>query len=305
MSDPALAALLAVLIDGGEPPPAPPPELVRRHRLAALAHTHGVPGFHPDHIASGLRVEQHRARACEAAAALADAGVPVLLLKGASYGGWLYDDPAERPMTDVDLMVGTNDHGRALEVLARIGFRPGGPASQRSPRQHAVTLRREYDTVDLHRGPVQLGRIAIDDQLWTRARAAPWIPGAQRLDEIDETLFHFAFLARQDLIGPALLLVDAGRLLRRLDAAGWQQLHDRAARWRFGRLLETLVGWTEHVIGWRDAPPRWWLPSKAEVLGAASPARLRQLARKPLLLGGAREIAHFALATVDGWRRRA
>jgi hypothetical protein len=305
MSGDPLGALLAVLVDGGPPPTtSPPPELVRVHRLAPLAHTHGVPGFRADHLAAGLRVEQHREIAAEAAAVLAGANIPVILLKGASYAGWLYADPAERPMTDVDLMVSPAQHELAARVLAGLGYAPGGPAHQRSPRQHALTLRRPHAAVDLHRGPVQLGRIAIDDRLWERARASTWIPGALHLDPVDETLFHFAFMARQDLIGPAILHVDAGRLLRSLDGAAWQRLLERASHWRFRRVLETLVGWTEHLIGWRDRPPTWWLPKKDEALGDAPPSRLRQLARKPLLLGGPREVAHFAVATIDGWRRQ-
>src|SRR5688572_7740828 len=96
--DAALAALVAVLVDGGEAPAAPV-ERVRAHGLAPLAHRHGRAELRNDFITSSLRAEQQREIAAEAVAALAAAGVPAALLKGISYAGWLYADPGERPMT--------------------------------------------------------------------------------------------------------------------------------------------------------------------------------------------------------------
>jgi hypothetical protein len=64
----------------------------------------------------------------EAMSALADAGVESVLLKGPSIAGWLYDDPAERPYVDSDLLVDPALAARAHATLERIGFRRGfGP----------------------------------------------------------------------------------------------------------------------------------------------------------------------------------
>lgn len=262
-----------------------------------------MPGYERDHIAAGLRAAQHREIAAEAVAALGIAGIPVLLLKGISYGGWLYADPAERPMTDVDLMVPAGEHARAVDVLAALGYVHAGPAHQRSPRHHAMSLKRPHAAIDLHRGPTQRGRTAIDDALWARALPAPWVPGALHPALVDETLVHVALLARQDLIGPAILHVDAGRLLRRLDAAGRELLVARADDWRMRRVLASCLAVIEHVVGWRAARPPPWLPDRAEILHGAPPTRGRQLIRKALLVEGPRELAALALATVDGWRR--
>jgi glycosyltransferase involved in cell wall biosynthesis len=49
--------------------------------------------------------------------ALRDDGVRALLLKGRSIAGWLYDEPAERPYLDCDLIVAPQHHDRAEAAL--------------------------------------------------------------------------------------------------------------------------------------------------------------------------------------------
>src|SRR3954466_11327203 len=58
--------------------------------------------------------------------AMAQATVPFLVLKGAALAHLVYGDPGLRPMRDVDLLVHPADGQRALHVLTRCGFRPGG-----------------------------------------------------------------------------------------------------------------------------------------------------------------------------------
>ena len=58
--------------------------------------------------------------------AMAHAGAPFLVLKGAALAHLVYGDTRLRPMRDVDLLIRKADAGRALDVLGRCGFRPGG-----------------------------------------------------------------------------------------------------------------------------------------------------------------------------------
>lgn len=286
---------------------------VRRQGLAPLAFTHGARGFRPDYALSSIRADQQRAIAAEAVAALRASGIRVLLLKGISYAGGLYADPAERPMTDVDLLVDPAEHARATARLEALGYRHAGPAIQRSPRHHAITLKRpqrataveagdrrpvDAAAVDLHRSPTQRGRITLPlADLWARARPAPWIDGAVRPDPLDELLLHLANLARHDLIVPAISFVDAGRMLRRLDRA---ELARRAAAWRFARVADACVEAVEVACGWRPRRRRW-LPDRAELLSGALPPRHRQLGRKLRLVEGPRELAAYGQAVLSGW----
>ena len=89
----------------------------------------------------------------DVACAMAQAGVPFLVLKGAALAHLVYGDPRLRPMRDVDLLIRKADAGRALDVLMRCGFRPGGTAV---PSRHhhlqgmAKTLEGATVTIELH-----------------------------------------------------------------------------------------------------------------------------------------------------------
>jgi hypothetical protein len=59
----------------------------------------------------------------DAARTLARSGIQVMPVKGALLQHWLYDDPSERHLTDVDLLVRPDDLGAAVESLAAAGYR--------------------------------------------------------------------------------------------------------------------------------------------------------------------------------------
>lgn len=59
----------------------------------------------------------------DAARRLAAWGIQVMPVKGALLQHWLYDDPVERSMTDVDLLVRPDDFGRVVERLEAVGYR--------------------------------------------------------------------------------------------------------------------------------------------------------------------------------------
>jgi hypothetical protein len=56
------------------------------------------------------------------AQALNDAGIPVIVLKGAALAWTVYPDPALRPMNDLDLLVKTEDLERAKELVLSLGY---------------------------------------------------------------------------------------------------------------------------------------------------------------------------------------
>ena len=65
-----------------------------------------------------LRTFLMEAELAAIAAALDEAGVPVLLLKGAALGRMVYGSPAERPISDLDLLIPADRLERAREALA-------------------------------------------------------------------------------------------------------------------------------------------------------------------------------------------
>jgi hypothetical protein len=84
----------------------------------------------------------------EVASLLVDRGIPVMPLKGVLFQLTLYADPAERRLTDVDVLVPEGRFVDAIDVLVQHGYRPvsAGPswieAAFRSPRGLPLDLHR-------------------------------------------------------------------------------------------------------------------------------------------------------------------
>ncbi|MDH3728525.1 MAG: nucleotidyltransferase family protein, partial [Myxococcales bacterium] len=75
-------------------------------------------------------------------------GIDIMPVKGALLQHWLYDDPAERAMTDVDVLVRPDQAQAAHGLLERAGYRPIGRSSigafaMRSPLGLALDLHPE------------------------------------------------------------------------------------------------------------------------------------------------------------------
>lgn len=208
------------------------PALVRRHLLAPLAYRSGRAEYKRDYLTAALHAERRQVFLDEAVAALAP--IPAMRLKGIAYAGALYDDPALRPMTDIDLLVPADRFAAAIQALEAIGYRDDGKRNQRSPINHAVTLRRRESAIDLHRSMVQVGRMAIDlAAVWRQAIPAPG--GTLRPTPPHEYLIHVAHLARQEFSAALIAYEDAARLIA---AAG--DVRDLARAWHLAR-AEALV----------------------------------------------------------------
>src|SRR5262249_16805873 len=145
--------------------------------------------------------------------------------KGAAYAAGLYDLPAERPMTDVDLLV--DRYAIAEHALADLGFERE-PASA---LHHASAWVRGDLVLDVHRGILGRGRSRIDlGSVWARARPG-WPQGALRLDPGDELVFHLVHMLRNRLCGPLIQVIDCARLLKRTEETVVLQ---RSDAWRIG-----------------------------------------------------------------------
>ena len=83
---------------------------------------------------------------------LVDAGIPVMLTKGAALTVSVYRDYGTRPMEDLDLMVPRTHALRAMEVLTRSGWEPEVHHSTELPQTlHACHFRRDgFGIIDLH-----------------------------------------------------------------------------------------------------------------------------------------------------------
>lgn len=277
------------------------PQQLRDHLVAPLAFRAGDPEFRRDHVANALLAARRAQVLAEAIAALAAAGIPAALLKGASYAATLYADPADRPMHDVDVLVPGARHDAARAALGALGYRDRGRPAERSRLAHAVGLQRGRDVIDLHRSIAQPVRARIDlDRVWRDARpCVERTDGALRLAPVDEALFHFIHVARTQMYAPAIAYIDGALLLARLAPDDRVALDARARQWHVHRAVTAAIAMTTALTepaggdarrGWRDR----LLASPDEVLRYQLPPRPVQLARKALLLDRPSQLAGFA-----------
>lgn len=92
-------------------------------------------------------------RIVEAAAALSDAGIRSVVLKGPSIGRWLYDTTQERSYGDSDLLVAPGEIHAAEKVIGALGYRRRGEALAGDRPWDALYWMRPRDgaALDLHR----------------------------------------------------------------------------------------------------------------------------------------------------------
>lgn len=119
-------------------------------------------------------------------AALAEDGVPTLLLKGASIGAH-YRSPERRDQVDVDLLVPEDAIDAAISSLSRLGYRSPDAATLAGYRRfhfHVPLIRERGDVVELHWrlnrpgepfdvDPAELRRSALKRTIGERSVAVP------------------------------------------------------------------------------------------------------------------------------------
>jgi hypothetical protein len=186
---------------------------------------------------------------------LRDAGLPVVVLKGALLAETLYDSPAYRLMTDLDLLVRHRDLDDALECLELAGWGPsqgrersdiwewvGRQDVERSWQTGSLTLTDEDSyLLDLHWHIVpdiwMRPAYRVDmDAVWERARPLeqPGLEGAFSLSPV-HTLAHLCLHVAEDGLYALRSLLDIDRLIRlsRSDPGwNWEAFIACVSRWR-------------------------------------------------------------------------
>ena len=128
------------------------------------------------------------ALAAHVTAALEDAGVPSILLKGPALARWLYRDPGERRYIDVDLLVPHAKLARAEELLAAQGFSRSGRETIPGdwPRHAHNWLHPSGSILDLHY--TLFGAAVAPGEVWDvlSARTETMIVGNRPVHVLDE-----------------------------------------------------------------------------------------------------------------------
>jgi hypothetical protein len=242
------------------------------------------------------RVAVSLARAVETRRVLArlhEAGVSVLLIKGAHVEWTCYDQPHERERSDIDMLVRDTDRTAAATVLAAAGYtpalQPGGKIAVAQRTWFYTDAAGVDHALDLHwrLSNVQLFRRALEwDELWA-ARARIIQLGAHAFGPSVEHALLLACIHRiaHHARSPRWIwLDDIHRLSEMLDDQGWR-VFSRLARDRgLGAAVAASLEDASAACGSR-------LPASImqdlNSPGATAPAVARFIARPGTRLGAA------------------
>ncbi len=208
----------------------------------------------------GLMVDQAAAQVIDAFRAH---GVRAILLKGASFARWLYDDGGARSYVDVDLLVAPDQLTLAGEVLVNLGYVQrcaGTVAGEQS--DHATNWDRPGSpAIDLHH--TVSGRLgASPARCWEviSSLAGPALVGGSPAEVLAPAALALHVVLHAEA-GRQKTLDDLARALSRLEIAEW-----RAAM----ELAELLDGLPAFGVGLRLLPEGAALADELDVPTEAS-----------------------------------
>jgi hypothetical protein len=218
------------------------------------------------------------------AESLKAAGVPVIPVKGLALAHWLYEDVAQRPFTDIDLLI-----PRAAWHEARRAMIALGEPTYESFELGELSVPVDGVLVELHAefGEIRMTAISVDDVLArSTSDSATFGFAVRRLDDVDHLLL-MAVNALKDAFVFARPHV-AGDLARLLDRTFEQrgELVRRAGDAGFASGLYCTAQWMAQEHG----SPSWVrlldsLGSPSRPLFVRAFERFRRLRNPPLYLG--------------------
>jgi len=186
---------------------------------------------------------------------LAEAGIPVMFLKGFALACRVYPNPAQRPMGDLDIAVPHQHFQRTTETLRQLGFADARPSSTHNRAipglsTHAFAFRSEARKVnlDLHYNILNCSLWeSADDAFWAEAEPLrqPGFGSAMTLAP-EHHLFHACLhgYSRSLLQLSIRWMLDAHFILARSDPGfRWSLLEAEATRHRCGPLLAATLSY--------------------------------------------------------------
>ncbi|HUR20468.1 MAG TPA: nucleotidyltransferase family protein [Vicinamibacterales bacterium] len=236
--DTSSADLTRALAEGGAPLEA----LIISNQLAPLWHARtNVEAFRAARHHAALVYMRQRAALHEIDERFTQGGIRHAVIKGAAIRELIYDDPAVRACSDIDILVAPDQRFAAARILVDCGYRLHVDPSLAS---HEVTLSKRLIDIDLHWDILRPGRTrvpVIDGMLARRHNPA----GMWMLSDVDSLFLMLVHAAVQKYVTANM------GLHRVADIALWWQR--RRVDWpRVHRDLETsglkTGAWT--VLSW-------------------------------------------------------
>jgi Uncharacterised nucleotidyltransferase len=295
-------------------------EAIDRERIGPLLHhTAGARALLPRAVAEAVR-QSYRVTGARNVLllrelrhclhALAAAGVPAIVLKGAALADAVYRNASLRPMLDLDLLVRRRDIPAARRALEELGFaldgietHPGARAEHENelalskPGPVPVSIDMHWSLVD---SPYYQSRMAMD-WFWETARTLPIAGGPALTFGTEALLLHLSAHLILHHGGTGLLwwndLIEVAAFERgRVD---WLELCARARHYELRLAAREVLA---------RLAAEWHVPVPSDVLGrlAAEPPSRRESELFALMQSGAPVGQRFwtDLAGMPDWRQR-
>jgi Uncharacterised nucleotidyltransferase len=180
---------------------------------------------------------------------LAEASVPVIVLKGAALATLVYQSHTLRPTRRIELLVHRHDLARVEAVLRSLREAPDAPV--RGPQGHALPNVRYHISGQAGvEGIPAAVRIPIED-FWARARPVEIESVPTLVFGHEDLLLHLAMqLAAHDFVGRVRTLCDIGETCRRYgDTIDWRELIARACAYDLAKPLYYSVRLARELVG--------------------------------------------------------
>ncbi len=168
---------------------------------------------------------------------LTSTGKQVMLLKGAAFNGWLYEENAPRRSVDIDLLARAEDFDAIERLLLEthdvVLIDPRRRLTHRDLFERMYRPRCEPGIiVELHRDLTNPGLYRIDHAaLWRASQAHPTYPADQmRMPSREHALLNLAIHAARNRCFDDYGLLDAWRLIC-LAEPDWRLLETQATKW--------------------------------------------------------------------------
>lgn len=221
--------------------------------------------------AGSLSIERELARVVQM---LGQSGVQPLVLKGAAMANAIYDDPAMRMMSDVDLVVRRQDFQAACSAMASDGsyqLRADMNAVYRE-LTHAVFCRTSGSRITFEIHQSLLGDIVLpkEDVVW--GQAVPHPSGALALCTEDMLVHLCVHAALRHQLRSLSQLLDIGLVVIKRPELDWELVKSRAVKFGVAKAVAEALDMMEQMLA-VSAPA-----DVVQDLRAAKESRLRELA---------------------------
>ncbi len=211
---------------------------------------------------------------------LQQAGIRVLLLKGAYLAEQVYGDIGLRPMGDLDLLVPADELQRGLSILKEMGFTAEREYSDEADGDlhfHAPAMTKDEIVIELHWDlVVPSSPVQIDIQgLWQRAKPITLENGQAWTLGLEDLLLYLSVHAAygHEYNNQLRSLVDISEVIHHfVQELNWMSIKETAIQWGANRgvyltldlawelmnaevpieKLESMkpTDWTPHALGW-------------------------------------------------------